>query len=300
MIVTLTGENDYLLKEKIDLFKTKYKDYENIDVLNLEIEDIKINLQNMSLFSINRCIILYQPSLNKDFKNNVEDILGNIPESTTLIIIENQFDKRSSYYKYLKQNSEFLEFNSLNNEQLKKWIMDYVKNHEGHISLNDSELLIQLLGDNQYLLKNEILKLLTFDSNISKETIETLIDPIPSSTTFELIDASLVSNLEKAFNIYDLQRSQKVEPQVILGMFIWQLHILALIKTYKGNPRDIYSELPIKPFVIDKSIRLSRNISLKKLKDLISYLKKADYESKTKYIELDQYLKNFLIKLSFN
>ena len=83
-------------------------------------------------------------------------------------------------------------------------------------------------------------------------------------------------------------------------MFIWQLHILALLKTYKGSLRDIYKELPFNPYVIDKSLKLSKNIALTKLKELINYLKVADLESKTKYISLDEYLKNFLIKLSFN
>lgn len=300
MVITLTGENEYLLKEKIDFYKNKYKDFEDVDILNINFKDLVINFQNLSLFSESRCIILDQPSRNKDFKNDIEVLINDIPQSTILIIIEKQLDKRSSYYKVLFKNSEFIEFKALKFEDLQKWILDYVKKNNGSISIQDCQLLIKFLGDNQYLIKNELDKLLTYDLNINKESIELLIEPIPSSTAFELIDASLYRNLNKAFRIYDLQRSQKVEPQVILGMFIWQLHILALLKTYKGNLRDIYKELPFNPYVIDKSLKLSKNITLTKLKELINYLKVADLESKTKYISLDEYLKNFLIKLSFN
>lgn len=300
MVITLTGENEYLLKEKIDFYKNKYKDFEDVDILNINFKDLVINFQNLSLFSESRCIILDQPSRNKDFKNDIEVLINDIPQSTILIIIEKQLDKRSSYYKVLFKNSEFIEFKALKFEDLQKWILDYVKKNNGSISIQDCQLLIKFLGDNQYLIKNELDKLLTYDLNINKESIELLIEPIPSSTAFELIDASLYRNLNKAFRIYDLQRSQKVEPQVILGMFIWQLHILALLKTYKGNLRDIYKELPFNPYVIDKSLKLSKNIALTKLKELINYLKVADLESKTKYISLDEYLKNFLIKLSFN
>ena len=300
MVITLTGENEYLLKEKTDLYKNKYKDFEDIDILDFNFKDLEINLQNLSLFSESRCIILDQPSRNKDFKNNIENLLDAIPQNTVLIIIEKQLDKRSSYYKVLFKNSEFIEFKAIKFEDLQQWISAYVKKNNGSISFPDCQLLIKLLGDNQYLIKNELDKLLTHDLNINKESIELLIDPIPSSTAFELIDASLYKNLNKAFKIYELQRSQKVEPQVILGMFIWQLHLIALIKTYKGNARDIYKELALNPYVIDKSLKLSKNLTINRLKELINYLKTADLESKTKYISLDEYLKNFLIELSYN
>ncbi len=300
MIITLSGENDYLIKDKLDHYKIRYQDHEDIDILSVDLKELKFNLQNMSLFSESRCIILYQPSRNKDFKNDIEEITNNLPDKTILIIIEHQFDKRSSYYKYLHKYSEFYEFNALESGKIQEWIKDYVKQQKGTISLYDIRLLISLIGNNQFLIKNELDKLLTYNSDINRESIELLVEPVPSSTIFELIDASLYSDLKKAFKIYSLQRSQKVEPQTILGMFIWQLHILALIKTYKGNSHDFYKELSLNPYVIEKSIKLSKNIDLNKLKGLITYLKKADLESKTKYISLDEYLKNFLIKLSYN
>src|SRR3546814_19438404 len=52
----------------------------------------------------------------------------------------------------------------------------------------------------------------------------------PQSTIFELLDAALSGNTRRALELYEEQRSMKVEPQQIIAMLAWQLHVLAVVK----------------------------------------------------------------------
>ena len=300
MTITLSGSNDFLLNEQLNQYKKEYLDFEELETSQLDLKGLKINLLNMSLFGERRCIVLRRPSELQAFKDDISEIINNLPSQTILIIIEPNLDKRSTYYKVLKKDTDFKEFESLEFSKLQRWVRTYVQQQGGSISVSDANLLLTFVGDDQFLIQNELDKLLTYDLGITKSNIELLVDPLPSSTIFELLDASLCLNFKKAFKIYDSQRSQKIEPESILGMFIWQLHIIALIKTYKGDLNELNNNLALKPFVIQKALNLSKNFSITKLKELITYLKEADINSKTKNTSLDEYLKNFLIKTAFN
>ena len=300
MTITLSGSNDFLLNEQLNQYKKEYLDFEELETSQLDLKELKINLFNMSLFGERRCIVLRRPSELQAFKDDISEIINNLPSQTILIIIEPNLDKRSTYYKVLKKDTDFKEFESLEFSKLQRWVRTYVQQQGGSISVSDTNLLLTFVGDDQFLIQNELDKLLTYDLDITKSNIELLVDPLPSSTIFELLDASLCLNFKKAFKIYDSQRSQKIEPESILGMFIWQLHIIALIKTYKGDLNELNNNLALKPFVIQKALNLSKNFSITKLKELITYLKEADINSKTKNTSLDEYLKNFLIKTAFN
>src|SRR5690606_24141563 len=120
-------------------------------------------------------------------------------------------------------------------------------------------------------------KLVLFDPHISRESIGLLTEPLPQSTMFQLLDAAFAGDNKRALELYDEQRAQKVEPQAILGMIAWQLHVLALVKTAEQQGiTDIAKEAKLSPFVVQKSRGITRRLSLAKLKDLLNRAHKLD------------------------
>lgn len=305
MITTFAGPNAFLVnKETLRIttdFIKNFGDFatEKVDGEEVEFQRIIEAIQALPFLSDKRLVVLKNPSAIKEFSEKFEDLINTVPESSDVIIVETKLDKRTVYSKQLKKLTEFKEFSELDEGSLKKWAIDYCKEKKGEISYGNASYLVDLLGADQYMLANEIQKLISYQPQISKESIDLLVEPTPQSTVFELIEAGLGGNAKKALKIYDEQRLKKVEPQEIMGLLAWQLHVLALVKTAGDKSADqIASEAKIHPFVVRKALNITRRLTLVRLKELVAKALSIDSRSKTEGIDIDEALKNYLIELS--
>jgi DNA polymerase-3 subunit delta len=304
MIVTLTGDNYYLISSELHKLKAELAGDIDLGVMNISgsestLEDIKMELSSYSLFSDTRLIILSEPSLAKGFEEFVEQIPTITPDSTKVVIVEPSLDKRKSYYKYLKTSTDFRQLNKLTGPNLTKWLEGYARDSGAEISATNALYLIDRVGDDQLLLAQEILKLSLYSTQISKQSIDLLTEQSPTSTIFELLDAAFSLNTKKALTIYLEQRLQKVEPEQILAMLSWQLNILAVYMTSKNlTDSEIISASKLSPFTLSKARRIATKVSLSQLKSLVYDLVNLDLISKTISLDLDEGLKNFIVGLN--
>src|SRR5690606_28500626 len=136
---------------------------------------------------------------------------------------------------------------------------------------------VDRVGPNQQLISAELDKLLAYDPKITKNSIELLVEKTPQSTVFELLDAAFAGNTKRAMELYHEQRALRVEPQAIIAMLAWQLHVLALVKTAAGRSADqIAKEARLNPFVVRKSQNLARRLEAAQVKRMISELLELD------------------------
>jgi len=304
MTVTLTGSNDFArsaeLRRLVANFVTVYTDIglEQFDGEEHDAARMSESISSLPFLTAHKLVVLRDPSKQKKFVEQIADILKNIPETTELVIIESKLDKRLSYYKTLKKETEFREYVDLDAAKLSRWAEEYVVAQGGNLSGRDSQFLIQRVGLNQQLLQQELDKLLAYSLQITKTTIELLTEVAPQSTIFELLDAAFAGRTARAFALYREQRALKVEPQAIIAMLAWQLHVLALIKTAAGRSTEqIASEGKLNPFVVRKSQSLARSISLPMLRQQIRSLLELDLSLKTKAMDADEALQLYLLRL---
>lgn len=158
--------------------------------------------------------------------------------------------------------------------------------------------MVQRVGANQLRVGNEIDKLLSYRPAITKSSIDLLTEQTPQSTIFQLLDAALAGNVKLAMNLYMDQRRQKVEPQAILALLAWQLHVLAVTKTAGNTPLEqIAKDAKINPFVVRKAAGAVRNISLSELKKLIHQTLVLDVRLKRESIDADEAVQNLLLTI---
>ena len=303
-LTTITGDNSYACRQELKAIKSAFKEkhgefaYQQIDCREASFEEIKQAILNQGLFSSNKLVILVDPGASKDFTENFEDLLSTIPDTLVLVIFDQNLDKRTNFYKFLKKQGDFKEYMVMDKAGLVSWAGTYVKDNKGKIARSDLVYLAERVGADQQLLKNEIDKLLLYNSEITKEAIDLLTVASPQSSIFDLIDAAFAGNLKKANQLYDEQRALKVEPQNIMAMITWQLHILALIKTAGSrSSAEIARDAKLSPFTVSKSERIAKKMTYEQLKSLVNGLAELDYQSKTKTLDLDEGLKNYLVKL---
>jgi len=303
--VTLNGENSFSLQRELRQlvadFEAEHGDLalERLDGQEAGIDRIGEALTSLPFLASRKLVMLREPGANKQFAEQVGQLLGDVPDTTDVIIVEPKLDKRLSYYKFLKKNTDFREFAELDVNGLSRWLVEAAKQQGGTLGQGDARYLVERAGQSQQLLSNELDKLLLYEPKISHQTIDLLTEATPQSTIFELLEAAFTGNTKRAFKLYEEQRALKVEPIQIIAMLGWQLNVLAIIKT--GGDRDsdqIAKEAKLNPFVVRKSQSIARNLSLTELKKLVSDLLKIDTASKRTSIDTDEALQNYILQLA--
>ncbi len=305
MIITLTGSSSFGLgnesRRLVDDFVKQHGDLalERVDGQEADFARINEALTALPFLSARKMVVLRQPGGNKQFTEKFEQIFDEVPESTDVIIIEPKLDKRLSYYKFLKKNTDYRELNELDQPGLARWLVDTANQQDGKLSPADARYLVERVGANQQLLANELEKLLLYNPAISRQTIDLMTEPTPQSTIFQLLETAFAGNNKRMLELYAEQRALKVEPPQIIAMLAWQLHVLAIIKTAGGRTADqIAKEARINPFVVRKSQAIARQLTLAQLKKLVRDLLKIDVASKSTNLDVDDALQHYLLALT--
>lgn len=302
--MTLCGENDAMrLREQTRIiadFVAEYTDMalERLDAEEASYERLVEAVQSLPFLVSRKLVVIRGGSLNTDFTEKLAQFFATVTDSTDVLIIEGKLDKRTQYYKQLKASTEFHEYAVLDAAGLARFASEYVKDHGGSIRSTDAQLLIQRTGTNQLSLIHELDKLLSYNPNITKDSITLLTDEIPQSKIFELLDAAFLGQANRTQHLYADQRAQGVEPQQIIAMLVWQLHTLAVVKAAgRRSSAEIAAAAKINPYVVDKTRQLARKISLEKLREMIHSLLIIDIRSKSEAILLDDALRHYLLAL---
>ena len=305
MIVTLTGANDFArseaLRQLVANFVAEHGEFgvEQLDGEEASVERLQEALQSLPFLADRKLVIARSPSANKQFIEQAESLLRGVPDSSDVVLVEPKLDKRLAYYKLLKKATDFRDYAELDERGLAAWASDYAKEQGGTLAHADAMFLIGRVGVGQQLLRHELDKLLAYEPSITRASIELLVEPTPQSTVFELLDAAFGGRAARAFELYREQRALKVEPQAIIAMLAWQLHVLALIKSADGRSTDdIAKQAKLNPFVVRKSAGLARALSLDSLKRLIADLLALDRNLKTSAIDADEAVQFYLLALS--
>jgi DNA polymerase-3 subunit delta len=301
VITTLTGSNSFLLRQElrriVDGFVAEHSDMglERLDGEEASYDRMREALESLPFLASKKLVVLTSPSANKEFLDGGVELLKNLPETTDVVIVEPKPDKRTSYYKFLKKSSELKVYDELDENGLARWLAERANERGGSLSQSDARYLVLRVGANQQLLSNELEKLLNYDPKITRKTIDLLTEQTPQSTIFELLDAALGGNQKRALKIYEEQRAMKVEPQQIIAMLAWQLHVLALVKTAgEKDANTIAKDAKINPYVVRKTQGLARRMSLGEIKKLVHDTLTLDIRLKSEPIDADEALKNLL------
>jgi len=302
MIYFFAGDNAFEMKQAtnslVRMFVGIHGDLalERIDAEEADMATILDAIASVPFLASNKMVVISNAS-QKDLLEKIVTV--DAPESTDVIVLIPKVDKRASYYKALQKHAGFKSFEIGKQPNLLTWIIDSVQDLGGTINQTSARYLIDRVGPNQMLISKELEKLVLYQPEVTQETIELLCEPNPQSTIFELVDAAFAGKQKQAETIYAEQRAQKVEPHAILGMIVWQLHILAIVKTAGQRSADVIAkDAKLNPFVVRKSMNLARNLSFEHIKKLLGDAQELDELLKTKPINSDEALKTFLLSIA--
>ncbi|MBP7767249.1 DNA polymerase III subunit delta, partial [Candidatus Saccharibacteria bacterium] len=286
------------LKSVVDKYEAEHGSLavEKLDGESENYDRIRATVESIPFLSLRKLVVLSNSGVNKDLLERYEDLLGAVADSTDLLIVDRKLDKRTGYYKYLKKHTDYKEFSDLSEQELVKWLVERAKNQGASISQEAARYLQERVGSNQILLANELDKLVSYDSNITKESIDLLCEPTPSTTIFSLLEAAFSGDKHRTVQIYQEQRLLKVEPLQIIAMVAWQLHVLMVVALAKNvDDMTVAREAKLSPYVVRKTRVLANRFTVSEIKRMIESILKIDIDIKTKSIDSDSALQLWLL-----
>lgn len=306
MVQVFVGTNAFQINRRVreltDAFVKEHGDLalEKIDASEVTYEQILGAVESQPFLAARKMVVVREVAQNNDATEKLDTLIERAGDDTDLIIVEGKLDKRAAYYKALKRIPNFEEHDETEAANLTGWVKQQAELLGGEISEQGARYLVDRVGPNQMKLSNELTKLVLFDAQITRQTIDNLTDENPATTVFNMIDAAFSGNLKRALQLYDEQRQQKVEPQAIHAMLVWQLHAVAVAATAPKNldARSVASQSGLNPFVLQKSQRIAQRMGKADVHASLKLLRDIDYKSKRQTIDYDEALQYAIVRFA--
>lgn len=306
MIFFFYGANSYALRQEVHRLSDAYvsrtgSDFglERVDGTKVTAQELSAELQTVPFLSTSRLVIVENLGANKVVAGEIERLTTNLPESTVVVFIDTEVDRRTNYFKTLSANAKAVEFVQLSGSKLETWVRQEVTRQSAKISPNATRRLIELVGEDQWRLSSEIGKLANYSEEITPATVEEMVEPAFSDTIFNLVDAMTAGRGGLALKLFQGLILQKTSEIYILTMIQWQLRNLLLAKASGGiTPSELTKQTGISPYVATKVVAKRRDFSLDILKVAFAAAVDCEYRIKSGQAPAEAAVEQLIFQIS--
>lgn len=189
--------------------------------------------------------------------------LARISDDTVVIFDESSVDKRSALYKAAIKAGTAVEFNHLSDADLVTWVVKQCLNAKKRMSKENAYYLVTLCDPGLGNINNELKKLLDFcDEEIYKSDIDRVVSKSMQVIVFELTDAIMTGNVNKAFSTLNGLKTVKESAFNVMYLMLSSFEKMLRAKVMEyASQGEIASELGVAPFVARKYIESARGFS---------------------------------------
>lgn len=287
MVLLLTGDNTFAIRDaafgQVKKARTKLgvDAVSVVDATDLNVADLPQLLLGASLFATERLVVIRDAASNKQVWEKFEEILPTVDEQTTVILVAPVVDKRTRTYKWLQKNAEVREAKTLSENDLIKWLQAETKQNGGELELNVARFLVDYVGTDQWRLKQEIEKLVLADKPINQDLIRELIEPNPTASVFELLDAVFAGRTGEVNKLLELIKGSE-DPYRFFGLLANQIHALLLVAAAGSRPPEtVAKDAGVHPFVVRKLQPLARRLDTRQRQQAIETMASLDRQMKS-------------------
>ncbi|MDO9534702.1 MAG: DNA polymerase III subunit delta [Bacillota bacterium] len=241
-------------------------------------------------------------------KTGEEELTAFIKENisdTLLIFAVKNVDRRKRLVKIIEEAGLVVEFPLLKGPMLVKWIRDELSFQGKNIEEDAMIELIERSGEDLYLLKMELEKILIFmdkEKVVTCTLIDNLVPESRQGNIFNLVDALGHKDVDEAFQQLAKMRQRNEPSLVIMSMIIRQYRLLyqALVLKEQQNlsQREIAATLKLPPFVAGEILKQLNNYKQEYLARILMHLQAKDLSIKTGRIEADGAIEELVLELT--
>ena len=286
----LYGDEEYLKRYYRE--NLKYCILEDSDDMNfskfenkgIDLNEVQSIADTLPFFSEHRLIIIQDSGLFKS-SNDFADYLEHMPDSTIIVFVEKEIDKRNKLYKYINKNGIAAEIKVKDSEEVLNWAAKRLKESGKVFTRKTMEYFLHRVDNNLYNLSNEIEKIAAYTVGREEITIADIDAVCPAylqNHIFQMVDAVGAGDTDKALKLYNELIELKEAPSYILYMLIRHFNILLQIGSMGNAPKNqVASKIGISPYFVGNYQRQSSRFSGKQLKQALDNSLETEQKFKT-------------------
>lgn len=291
-VYLLYGQEDYLkllYRDKLKAAIVAPEDtmnYSYFEGKDLDITAVQSMADTVPFFSERRLLVLENSGLFKK-QSDFADYIKTLPETSILVFVEHEVDKRNKLYKAVKKQGTVSEMNGLSEKDLKMWIATYLQRNGKKMTEQNILYLVQKVGADMKNLENEMEKLICYaaeDNVIQRDMIDDICVVQTEGKIFDMIDAIGMKNQDRALQLYYDLLAVREKPMSILFLLIRHFNILVQIKelAHAGiSNGQIASKIGIPPFTVKKYAAQSKNFKVREIRTCLERCVEVEQQVKT-------------------
>ena len=289
----------------------------SLRLLNEELEKITKDIPNIIKFSFNetstreiceecayyslldekKCVIVFGFKVDKDI-NIMEEYLKNPNPNTTLVLVMDNFDKRTAFYKNINKTGKVIELAELKYNDLNNSIMNYAKNKNIKLSVDALNKLLLFNNDNYDLVLGEIDKLSMITNNIDEKAVEEYGAKLVIQENFAMCDAITNKDYKNISAMLSEFESSKGEVIPFVGLLTSTYLLIFHAKNSTLSNDELGKLLGVHQYRIKLARDKARKYTSDELYKIFDLLGELDYNLKSMNVSPYGLLKNFLIKIA--
>lgn len=308
----LYGEERYLVRQYKDkLVKAlnpngdtmNFSSYEGDGIVVQEIIDLA---ETLPFFADRRLILLENSKLFKKGGEQMAEYLETIPESTCIVFVEEEVEKRSAMYKVVSGNGRAVEFVKQTDEVLLRWISARLRKEGKNITQAAYRSFITKTGTDMGNIERELEKLICYTMEkevIEPEDVEAVTTEQISNKVFEMVDALAAHRQKQAMDLYFDLLALREAPMRILYLLTKQFQILLTVKvmTNQGfGAKDIAVKAGCPEWAVKKYVGQAKSFSPEQMKQAIEDAVTYEEAVKTGYMNDRMAVELFIVAYSRN
>lgn len=289
----LYGEEAYLRTQYKNRLKNALADpsdtmnFSRFEGKGIDPAEIISLAETLPFFAERRLILIEDSGFFKNKCDELADYLPNMPDTTCLLFVETEVDKRNRLYKAVQKYGRVTEFQLQDERTLMKWILGTLKKENKKITESTLQLFLERTGSDMENIHMELEKLLSYTIGrevITSEDVEEICTMQTTGQIFEMIRAIAEKKQRLALDLYYDLLALKEPPMRILFLIARQFNQLLLVKslTAKGMDRaSVASKAQIAPFIAGRLMTQAKSFTMQQLRNAVQDCVDAEEAVKT-------------------
>ena len=208
-------------------------------------------------------------------------------ETSVVLFVADEIDKRRKMSKILLENSVAVEFARFTDQELVNWARKEIKDAGFDAEEKALHQLVALVGDNLRKLTNEIKKITTAalpDKIVTFELVESLVPNTREISNFDLTDQLFGKDKRKPLQTLKKILDDGAEPLMLLGLIAHNLRRTLMAKELmnQGVERtEVVRIMKLHPKYHEDFLQAARRSDMNKLLHIIKRIAETDLAIKT-------------------
>lgn len=281
--------------------RMNFSRFEGADIDPRELIDLS---ETLPFFAERRVILVEDSGLFKKASPELAEYLAAVPETTCMLFVEQEVDRKTKMYKEAGRVGLVVEFARQTDEILARWIGGRLTANGKTMTGDAYAQFIRKTGNDMENIDRELEKLLCYAMEkdcIGAEDVEAITTEKTESRIFDMVDAVAAHQQKRALELYYDLLALREPPMRIMYLISSHFQKLIIVKSMTNQGfggRDIASKAGCPDWAVRKYQSQSRQFSMELLKQAIE--DGASFEEAAKSGKMQEQLavELFLLKYS--